>query len=73
MYQLIESKQITTFREVIHYVYKHQDHNNRSAQTLKKYYDIDFYIPEILKLLEDTTPFAKDVNKIVFEYFTPGL
>jgi hypothetical protein len=56
---------------VIHYVYKHQDQNNKSVQILKKYYDIDFL--EILKLLEDTTPFPTEVNKTVFEYFTPGL
>lgn len=70
MHELIKFKNITTFREVIHYVFNHEDHNNRSAQVLKKYYDIDFHIPEILELLENTS-FPKDVNKMVLEYLSP--
>ena len=71
MDQLIESKKIITFREVVSYAFKHQDHNNKSADVLKKYYGIDFNIPEILSLLEKTILFPKDLNQMVIEYMSP--
>lgn len=70
MYQLIESGSIITFREVMRHAFKHQDHNNRSADILKKYYGINT-IPEILSLLEKTILFPKDLNQIVIEYISP--
>lgn len=69
MYQLLESKSITTFREVVSYVFQHP--NSRSADLLKKYYNIDFNIPKILKLLEKNIPLLKDLNQIVIGYCSP--